>query len=76
MDPRTAMGHAQAALFLGVISISLADTFSSLSSVNHSTKQIVTVVTIAIERTCFNSLSFNALIGLGSSAKIFLAGGT
>ncbi len=68
------MGRTQEA-FLGVISISLVDTFSLLSYVNHSTKRIVTVVTISLEMTCCNTLSFNSLISLDSLAKIILAGG-
>ena len=75
MGSKMAMGRAQAAFF-GVISISLAVTFSSLSYVNHSTKRIVAVVTISVEMTCCNTLSFNSLIGLGSPAKMFLVGGT
>ena len=74
MGPKMAMGHAQAAFF-GVIQISLADTFSSLCYVNYSTKWIVTVVTISLEMTCCNTLSFNSLISLDSLAKIILAGG-
>ena len=78
MGPKMALGRAQAAqaAFFGVISISLADTFSSVSYVNQSTKRTVNVVTIAMERTCCTTLSFNVLIGLGSPAKIFPAGGT
>ena len=75
MGPKIGMGRTQEAFF-GVISISLVDTFSSLSYVNHSTKWIVTVVTISLEMTCCNTLSFNSLIGLGSPVRIFLAGST